>query len=30
MNVKNSMGYIVGIADDSGNLVASYAYDPWG
>lgn len=22
MNVKNSMGYIVGIADESGNLIA--------
>ena len=28
--VKNAMGDIVGIADDSGNLVVSYAYDAWG
>lgn len=28
--IKNSMGDIVGIADAAGNLIASYAYDPWG
>ncbi len=28
--VKNAMSDIVGIVDDSGNLVVSYAYDAWG
>ena len=28
--VKNAMGDILGIADSAGNLMASYAYDPWG
>ena len=28
--VKNAMSDIIGIADDSGNLVVSYAYDAWG
>ncbi len=28
--VKNAMGDVVGIADISGNLIASYTYDAWG
>ncbi len=28
--VKNSMSDIIGIVDDSGNLIVSYAYDAWG
>lgn len=30
MNVKNSMGDIIGITDIAGNLVVSYTYDAWG
>ncbi len=28
--VKNAMSDIIGIVDDSGNLITSYAYDAWG
>ncbi len=28
--VKNAMSDIIGIVDDSGNLIVSYAYDAWG
>ena len=28
--VKNAMSDIIGIVDDSGNLIASYVYDAWG
>ncbi len=28
--IKNAMNDIVGIADSSGNLIASYRYDAWG
>ena len=28
--VKNQMGDITDIADENGNIVASYTYDPWG
>ena len=28
--VKNQMGDITDIADENGNIVASYSYDPWG
>ena len=28
--VRNMLGEILGLADQSGNLVVTYAYDPWG